>query len=600
MKIAAAVLLALSLSAFAVEKQKPAPAQPAAETLDLAAIARIRDEGLKHSHILEYASGLFDGIGARLTGSPDFIKAEQWSQDQFRRMGASNVHTESWGDFGMGWQQIGTSLEMTTPGPATFLAQSTPWSPATAGEVSAAVIAVPALKEEKDFDKWKGKLAGKIVLYGTPPKINPDQAFTVEHYDAARLEHLGSYPLDGDQSDTFVLPTDAAKWEKSFKEVAFQEKVGHFFADEHAIAILRPGGSGGVLHDDTNLSLGWFVYRPEHKQAIPSAVIASEAFSRMHRLLSHDVSVSVRLSIQTQFSGDHVEGENVLAEIPGSDPALKDQVVMLGGHLDSWIAGTGATDDGAGSIIALESMRILRALGLQPRRTIRAALWGGEEQGIFGSGGYVSSHFATRSYSTKPEEQVVPEFLRQQTGPVTVKPEHANLDAYFNADNGGGKFLGICAEGNPATAAIFEQWATAVHDLGFTTVSLRNSGSTDHVPFHEVGLPGFQFIQDPRDYESRSAHTNQDTYERLSEQDLKQAAVIMAIFVYNSAQRDAMIPRNPLPHPELEEQRSKPLQGIYPAKQKGSETGSWRGWGYCEVFQPDGVIVRAGSADPLP
>jgi hypothetical protein len=567
MKIAAAVLLALSLSAFAVEKQKPAPAQPAAETLDLAAIARIRDEGLNHSHILEYASGLFDGIGARLTGSPDFIKAEQWSQDQFRRMGASNVHTESWGDFGMGWQQIGTSLEMTTPGPATFLAQSTPWSPATAGEVSAAVIAVPALKEEKDFDKWKGKLAGKIVLYGTPPKINPEQAFMVEHYDAAKLEHLGSYPLDGDQSDTFVLPTDAAKWEKSFKEVAFQEKVGHFFADEHAIAILRPGGSGGVLHDDTNLSLGWFVYRPEHKQAIPSAVIASEAFSRMHRLLSHDVSVSVRLSIQTQFTGDHVEGENVLAEIPGSDPALKDQVVMLGGHLDSWIAGTGATDDGAGSIIALESMRILRALGLQPRRTIRAALWGGEEQGIFGSGGYVSSHFATRSYSTKPEEQVVPEFLRQQTGPVTVKPEHANLDAYFNADNGGGKFLGICAEGNPATAAIFEQWATAVHDLGFTTVSLRNSGSTDHVPFHEVGLPGFQFIQDPRDYESRSAHTNQDTYERLSEQDLKQAAVIMAIFVYNAAQRDAMIPRNPLPHPELEEQRTKPLQGIYPAKQ---------------------------------
>ncbi len=567
MKIAAAVLLALSLSAFAAEKQKTAPPQPAAETLDLAAIARIRDEGLNHSHILEYASGLFDGIGARLTGSPDFIKAEQWSQDQFRRMGASNVHTESWGDFGMGWQQIGTSLEMTAPGPATFLAQSTPWSPATAGEVSAAVIAVAALKEEKDFDKWKGKLAGKIVLYGTPPKVNPDQAFTVEHYDAAKLEHLGSYPLDGDQSDTFVLPTDAAKWEKSFKEVAFQEKVGHFFADEHAIAILRPGGSGGVLHDDTNQSLGWFVYRPEHKQAIPSAVIASEAFSRMHRLVSHDVPVSVRLSIQTQFTGDHVEGENVLAEIPGSDPALKDQVVMLGGHLDSWIAGTGATDDGAGSIIALESMRILRALGLQPRRTIRAALWGGEEQGIFGSGGYVGSHFATRSYSTKPEEQVVPEFLRQQTGPVTVKPEHTNLDAYFNADNGGGKFLGICAEGNPATAAIFEQWATTVHDLGFTTVSLRNSGSTDHVPFHEVGLPGFQFIQDPRDYESRSAHTNQDTYERLSEQDLKQAAVIMAIFVYNAAQRDAMIPRNSLPHPELEEQRTKPLQGIYPAKQ---------------------------------
>jgi carboxypeptidase Q len=566
MKIAAIVLVALSLPAFAAEKPKPTPNQPAAETLDLTAIARIRNEGLHHSHIMEYASGLFDGVGPRLTGSPDFARAEQWSQDQFRRMGASNVHTESWGDFGMGWRQIGTSLQMTTPGPATFLAQATPWSLATAGELSAAVVAVPALKEEKDFDKWKGKLAGKIILYGTPPKINPDLAFTIEHLDAAKLEHLSSYPLDGDQSDTFVLPTDPAQWEKTFAERAFLEKVGRFFAAEHAVAVLRPGGADGVLHNDTNISFGWFVYRPEHKQAIPSAVIASEAFGRMHRLVSHDVPVSVRLNIQTQFTGDHVQGENVVAEIPGSDPALKDQVVMLGGHLDSWIAGTGATDDGAGTIVALEAMRILSALELHPRRTIRAALWGGEEQGIFGSSGYVSSHYATRSYSTKPEEQVVPEFLRQQTGPVSVKPDHANLDAYFNTDNGGGRFLGICAEGNAMAAAIFQQWAAPLRDLGFTTVTLRNSGSTDHVPFHEVGLPGFQFIQDPRDYESRSAHTNQDTFERLSEQDLKQAATVMAIFVYNTAQRDAMIPRNPLPHPELEERHTKPLEGIYPSK----------------------------------
>jgi Zn-dependent M28 family amino/carboxypeptidase len=241
---------------------------------------------------------------------------------------------------------------------------------------------------------------------------------------------------------------------------------------------------------------------------------------------------------------------------------------MLGGHLDSWIAGTGATDDGAGSIIALEAMRILSALNLQPRRTIRAALWGGEEQGIFGSSGYVSSHYGTRAYSTKPEEQLVPEFLRQQAGPVTIKPDHANLDAYFNTDNGGGRFLGICAEGNAITAAIFQQWAAPIRDLGFTTVSLRNSGSTDHVPFVEVGLPGFQFIQDPRDYESRSAHTNQDTYERLSEQDLKQAAVVMAIFVYNTAQREAMLPRTPMPLREQDEQHTKPLEGIYPSRSK--------------------------------
>lgn len=565
MKIAIALLM-ISLCAYAAEKPKAAPAasQPAVENLDLTTIARIRDEGLNHSHIMEYASGLFDDVGPRLTGSPDFARAEEWSLDQLRRMGASNVHPESWGDFGMGWRQIGTSLLMVTPSTATFIAQATPWSPATAGEITGDVIAVPALKEEKDFDAWKGKLAGKIILYGDAPKIDLNPPASMQHYDQAKLEHFRSYPLDGDEGDSHVLPDDPAFWEKVFKEMAFLEKVGHFFADEHAVAVLRPSGSGAKIHDDTGMSLGWFVYRPEHKQAIPSAAVSSEAFGRMHRLVSHNVPVSVRLNIATQFFGDHVPGEDVIAEIPGTDPLLKDQVVMLGGHLDSWISGTGATDDGAGSIIALEAMRILRALNVLPRRTIRVALWGGEEQGIFGSAGYVSNHFGTRTYSTKPEEQVVPEFLRHQTGPVTIKPEHDKLDAYFNTDNGGGKFLGIFTEGNSAVASIFQQWAEPISDLGFTTISLRNTGSTDHVTFDQVGLPGFQFIQDPRDYETVSAHTNLDTYEHLSEPDLKQAAVVMAIFVYNTAQRDAMLPRMPLPHPELQEQRAKPLEGIYP------------------------------------
>ena len=565
MKIAIALLM-LSLCAYAAEKPKAAPAasQPAVENLDLATIARIRDEGLNHSYIMEYASGLFDDIGPRLTGSPDFARAEEWSLDQLRRMGASNVHAESWGDFGMGWRQIGTSLLMVAPSTATFVAQATPWSPATAGEVTGDVIAVPTLKEEKDFDAWKGKLAGKIILYGDAPKIDLNPTAPMQHYDQTKLEHFHSYPLDGDQGDSHVLPDDPAFWEKVFKEMAFLEKVGHFFADEHAVAVLRPSGSGTMIQDDTNISLGWFVYRPEHKQAIPSAAVSTEAFGRMQRLVSHNVPVSLRLNIATQFFGDHVPGEDVIAEIGGTDPVLKDQVVMLGGHLDSWISGTGATDDGAGSIIALEAMRILRALNIQPRRTIRIGLWGGEEQGVFGSTGYVSNHFATRVYSTKPEEQVVPEFVRQQTGPVTIKPEHDKLDAYFNTDNGGGKFLGIFTEGNSAVASIFQQWAEPISDLGFTTISLRNTGSTDHATFNQVGLPGFQFIQDPRDYETRSAHTNLDTYEHLSESDLKQAAVVMAIFVYNTAQRDAMLPRMPLPHPELQEQRAKPLEGIYP------------------------------------
>jgi len=570
MKTALAAVLAVSLSAFAAEKPKPtpAPAQPAVETLDLDAIARIRDEGFSHSHIMEYASGLFDGIGPRLTGSPDFANAVKWSEDQLTRMGASNVHSESWGDFGMGWRQIGTSIQMTAPATATFLGQATPWSPATAGEVTAAVVAVPDLNDEKEFEKWKGKLAGKIVLYGDAPKVKPDDVPEFKHDDQAKLDHLRSYPVDGDQLETYVLPADPGFWQKIFGQIGFQEKVGRFFADEHVAAVLRPGGSGGVLHDDTNVSLGWFVYSPEHKQAVPSAVIANEAYGRMLRLISHDVPVSARLNIATQFLGDHEPGNDVIGEIPGNDPALKDQVVMMGGHLDSWIAGTGATDNGAGSIIALEAMRILRALNLQPRRTIRIGLWGGEEQGLFGSAGYVSSHFGEASYSNKPEEQAVPKFIRQATGPIVTKPEYAKLDAYFNADNGSGKFLGIFTEGNAAVANVFQQWAAPISDLGFSTISMRNTGSTDHVSFTQIGLPGFQFIQDPRDYESRSHHTNLDTYERLSEPDLKQAAVVMAIFVYNAAQRDAMLPRVAMPHPELEQQRGKALEGIYPAAVK--------------------------------
>jgi carboxypeptidase Q len=580
MKIIAVAILAISLSAFAADKTNnksndkpkaaPVQAQPATETVDFDAITRIRDEGMNHSHIMDYATGLFDGVGARLTGSPDFAKATAWTQDQLTRMGAANARTESWGDFGMGWQQLGTSLQMTAPGNATFLAQATPWSPATAGEVTGQVVAVPSLEEEKDFDQWKGKLEGKIVLYGPAPKVDPDLPIAVTHDDQAKLDHFRSYPLDGDQTDSYYSNpnADPVAVQKRFKARMFREKVARFFAGEHAVAILVPGGSGGVLHDDTGSSLGWYVYQTDHKQAVPSAVVANEAFGRMQRLAAHDVPVSVRVNIQTQFTGDHVDGQDVLAEIPGTDPALKDQVVMLGGHLDSWIAGTGATDNGAGVIIALEAMRILKTLNLQPRRTIRIGLWGGEEQGLLGSIGYARNHFGTRTYSTKPEDQAMPEFMRKQVAPITIKPEHEKFDAYFNADNGTGKFLGIFAEGNAGAANVFQQWAAPLNDLGFTTITLRNTGSTDHVSFDQLGLPGFQFIQDPRDYESRSHHTNLDTYERLSPSDLKQAATIMAIFVYNTAQRDAMIPRKPVPHPELNPERAKPLEGIFPAPPK--------------------------------
>jgi carboxypeptidase Q len=579
--IPAAILLSIAslpiLGADAPKSTKPAQVggydydrpepQPASETLDLGMYARIREEGFTRSHVMDYASALFDDIGPRLTGSPNLAKANAWTRDQLTAMGCANSHLESWGDFGMGWRQISTSVDMVTPDTAVFIAQATPWSPATNGLITAQVIAVPTLKEEKDFDAWKGKLAGKIILYGDAPKIHPDPQPLLQHYDEKKLEQIYQYPLDGDMTEQHVDTEGPKYWEEAFKKINFRERVAKFFADEHASALLVYGwgtSDGGIVRDDNGEQMGEYVFRPDHKQPIPAAVIASENFGRVGRLLEHNVPVTVSVAIHTEFTGDHEQGYNTVAEIPGTDPKLKDEVVMVGGHLDSWIAGTGATDDGAGSIVAMEAMRILSAVHAQPRRTIRIALWSGEEQGEYGSLGYVHQHFATMGLSTRPEELAVPVYVREQVGPLTVKPEHALISGYFNLDNGGGKLLGIYAENNAAIVPIFQQWIEPLKDLGVTTVSMRKSGSTDHESFDQVGIPGFQFIQDPRDYETRSLHSNQDVYERLSPSDLKQAAVVEAIFLYNTAMRDQMLPRKPLPHPEPSDQENKPPTALYP------------------------------------
>jgi carboxypeptidase Q len=272
----------------------------------------------------------------------------------------------------------------------------------------------------------------------------------------------------------------------------------------------------------------------------------------------------MEMDVETKFTGDHEHGFNTIAEIPGTDPDLKDQVVMVGGHLDSWIAGTGATDNGAGTVIAMETMRILNALGVHPRRTIRIALWSGEEEGLFGSRGYVRDHFGSAPLSTAPDQMMLPEFMRRAAGPIALKPEDKTLDVYFNIDYGHGKVRGIYLQDDAAAGPIFTQWIQPLKDLGVTTVSLRGVGSTDHVSFDAIGLPGFQFIQDQLDYESRAHHSNQDVFERLQPADLKQAAVVEATFVYNAAMRDQMIPRKPLPHPELREQENAPLKNLFP------------------------------------
>jgi carboxypeptidase Q len=538
--------------------------QPASESIDLNMYQQIRDEGFHHPHIMEYASALFDGIGPRLTGSPNMKRANEWTLAQLTAMGCSNAHLEDWGEFGMGWQQRNTWIRMVSPDTAIFIAQATPWSPATNGAITASAVAVN-VKEEKDFDQYKGKLAGKIVFLGEIRIPKPATAPLFTRYDDKQLTDIFRYAwTDDDLGPQHVLSLDVM--EDAFnKQIDLREKLAKFLADEKALAVIVPGhASGGTLYDDTGSSLGWSVYLRDHASPLPVATIALENFGRVSRLLSAKVPVTIEMNEDTVFTGDHEHGFDTIAEIPGTDPKLKEQLVMVGGHLDSWIAGTGATDDGAGAIIAMEVMRILAALHAQPRRTIRVGLWSGEEQGLFGSSGYVKAHFGSFPRSTTPEQLKVPEFIRRPAGPLTLKPEHKLISAYYNIDNGGGKIRGIYAQENNAIVPIFEQWIAPLKDLDVTTISARLTGSTDHMPFDEVGIPGFQFIQEPLDYETRSAHTNMDVYERLVPGDLEQAAVVEAIFVYNTAMRDRMMPRKPLPHPELYEQQRKPLSNVMP------------------------------------
>ncbi len=578
--ISLVVLLGCALAASAADKSKTAATsepsydqpQPERETLDLNMYQRIRIEGLNHSHAMEYASALFDDIGPRLTGSQNLKHANEWTRDQFTAMGCANAHLEDWGEFGMGWQQLNTWVRMASPDPAVFIAQAVPWSPATNGAVTGQAVWMD-IKDEKDLDKFKGKLAGKIVLYGPMRDVPPVEKPLWTRYDDKELDKLTEWPLKPRDRGDFL--------QQYMKRLALRQKVGKFLADEHALAVIVPsrdgrdgGGSGGTIFDDSNSAFSWEAYKRESANPLPVVVMAIENYGRVYRLLKANVPVTVEMNVDTKFTGDHEHGFDTIAEIPGSDPKLKDEVVMVGSHLDSWASATGATDNGAGTVVTLEVMRILTTLGVKPRRTIRAALWTGEEQGEYGSHGYVKQHFGYVPLSTAPDEMKLPEWVRKPGGPIQLKqPEYSKISGYFNVDNGSGKIRGVYLQENAAMAPIFAQWIAPLKDLGVTTLTLRNTGGTDHESFDEIGIPGFQFIQDPLDYSSRTHHSNMDVYEELSPEDLAQAAVVEATFVYNTAMRDQMLPRKPLPHPELEEQLKAPLKNIMPGAEAAAKDG---------------------------
>jgi hypothetical protein len=561
--------LSLCLAAGAQEKKVPSyyGPQPETEAVDLTMYQRIRNEGMQHGKVMQFAQALSDGIGPRLTGSPNMAKANAWTRDTLKAVGLENAHLEDWGEFGMGWQQINTWARMVGPDPEPLWLQAAPWSPATKGAVTGEVVYVP-LASEAELDALKGKLAGKIVLLGAmraTPDITEPLFTRYTEEQLKEMESAESPRRSGPPVNFQQLMAERARL------TALRAKALKMFADEGVAAIITPsrdggdGGGTGVIFDDNGANLARNAFLKENAVTIPNAVMMIEHYNRVARMVTNHVPVTVEVNIDTKFTGDHEHGFDTVAEIPGTDPKLKDEVVAVGGHLDSWISGTGATDNGAGSVMAMEAVRILKALDLKPKRTIRIVLWSGEEQGLCGSRGYVFQHFGGPEGGTLPKCGGAGGYGTPTPAvPLKLTKEWEKLDAYYNLDNGTGKVRGVYTQGNLGVAPIFAQWIAPLEDLGVTTITNRNTGGTDHLSFDAVGLPGFQFIQDPMDYETRTHHSDMDTVDRLHEADLEQGAIVEAIFLWNTSQREAMMPRKPLPRPEDEQKLSAPLKGIYP------------------------------------
>jgi len=508
----------------------------AQEKVDLEIISKIRYEGFHNSKIMEIASGLMDGIGPRLTGSPNVKRANEWTRDQLTAFGLSNAHLESWGPFGRGWSNEYVNVRMTSPDTAPLIAYAKAWTPGTNGAVKAKCIRVK-IEDKKDFDKYRGKLAGLIAIFGPDVEVKtPAQAFFSRLSDK-ELADIGEYQIPNEKA--------AFRFRQYLKRMQFQKELNQFMADEKVLALVDHGygafGGGAVFVQSGG------TWKTGETTTVPAVTVALEQWDRIARLLDEKKDVELELNVANTFSDNDPMQYDTIAEIPGGDK--KDEIVMVGAHLDSWHSGTGATDNGAGTVVMMEAMRILKALDIKPRRTIRIGLWTGEEQGLLGSQYYVQQHFGSRPPMEEPDFKGMPALLRREAGPVTVKPEQAKVSVYFNVDNGSGKLRGVFLQENEAVAPIFEAWMQPFKDLGMTTLTMRNTGGTDHLSFDAVGIPGFQFIQDPLDYETRTHHSNMDVYDRLQPDDLKQAAVIVASFVYQAAMRDQMFPRKPIEKP---------------------------------------------------
>jgi hypothetical protein len=481
---------------------------------------------------MDIAYHITDVAGPRLSNSPGLKRAQDWAVKYFNEMGLKNVHLEAWGEFGKGWQVDKFYAATTLPYYHAIIASPKAWTPGTNGPIKSEVILIKA-DTITDLAKYKGKLKGKIVMLESAliqPLKNSYTADNVRYTDEKLLElanaELSTGGRQGNRqggqnnfANQRAMMMKTLSLRAAIDSMLLTEKIG--------MKLTYARGSHGTFFTSNGAS-----YKLDAKPVNPELEVSSEDYLHILRLLRGGEKVEMEADVKTSFYDKDPKGYNVIAEIPGTDPKLKDEIVMLGGHYDSWHSATGATDNAAGATVMIEAMRILKAIDFKPKRTIRIALWSSEEQGLFGSRGYVKEHFAEAKDSI-----------------YVTKPEHGKLSAYYNLDNGTGTVRGVYLQGNVGVKDIFQTWLKPFEDLGAKTITVGNTGGTDHQSYDGVGLPGFQFIQDPMDYNTRTHHSNQDTFDRLVEDDLKKSATIIASFVYHTSERAEKLPRKPMPKP---------------------------------------------------
>lgn len=506
-----------------------AAAAMAQEKIDLATLHQIKDQAFQHSQVMETLFYLTDVNGPRITASPGFFGAADWVVQKMGEWGVA-AHQEKW-PFGRGWQFTHFSAHLIAPQYAPLIGYPQAWTGSTKGTVTGEPLYIEKLDTEADLEKYKGRLRDRIVLIGPERKLEMSTETLGHRYNAEELKgiQLAPDPSLGGRGEVFfsLTPQPPRGGGRGPGGRGFQQTLQKFLAEEQPAIVVRGGAGRSEGGDVFGGSAG---SRDPKDAVVPATVVLTpEHYNRIVRLIEHKIPVKLEFNVQTKFQDARQDSVDVIAEIPGG--AKRDEVVMFGAHLDSWQGATGATDNGAGSAVMIEAMRILKSLNVTMDRTVRMALWSGEEQGELGSRAYVKEHFGD---------------------PATMQltAEHAKLAGYFNIDNGGGKIRGIYMQGNDQVRPIFKQWFAPLKDLTEGVLTIRNTGSTDHMAFDAVGLPGFQFVQDPMDYMTRTHHSNMDTYDRVQKPDMEQMSAIVASFVYDAAMRAEMLPRKPLPAPQ--------------------------------------------------